>query len=186
MLTGGCNEGPPVAPSGEEEYLLLASRIGHNIGAIAVVIYQLPNCHIRFPSDPSGRGRSEDALVAWGWRQYILDPLHDPQWLIHLPMAKAGMQCMKAVEQYTSSSGIANLSGWLVSGASKRGWASWLVGAATCTNCPTVVGLAPLVPIVPSLMTDVHIQFRSYGGFTFAFRDYLDAGLQVHSHPFKR
>ena len=43
---------------------------------------------------------------------------------------------------------------------------------------PSWTILAPLVPIVPSLMKDVHQQFRSYGGFTFAFRDYLEAGLQ--------
>lgn len=88
-------------------------------------------------------------------------------------MAKAGFQCMKAVEQYLVQQKIANPKGWLVSGASKRGWTSWMVGAATpFAGLPLVIGIAPLVPIVPDLVAEVHRQWMSYGGFTFAFADY--------------
>jgi PhoPQ-activated pathogenicity-related protein len=65
----------------------------------------------------------------------------------------------------------------VVSGASKRGWTTWMVGAATCPDCPTVIGIAPLVPIVPDLNQIVHRQYQSLGGFTFAFKDYKEAGL---------
>ena len=43
-----------------------------------------------------------------------------------------------------------------------------------------IVGLFPLVPIVPYLRKSVHLQRQCLGGFTFAFRDYLDAGV-LHS-----
>lgn len=59
-------------------------------------------------------------------------------------------------------------------GASKWGWSTWMVGAS---GSPLVRGIVPLVPIMPSLMKDLHRQWMSYGGWTFAFQDYLDVGL---------
>jgi len=68
-----------------------------------------------------------------------------------------------------------------VGGASKRGWTTWMVGAvaAQCGWCPKVVAITPLVPIVPFLNHSIHMQRKSLDGFTFAFRDYLEAGT-VH------
>ena len=76
-------------------------------------------------------------------------------------MAKAGFQCMKAVEQFAEKEGYGSIGGWTVSGASKRGWTAWMVGAATCASCPTVLGIAPLVPIVPALHKARHCWWSS-------------------------
>jgi len=35
----------------------------------------------------------------------------------------------------------------------------------------------PLCPIVPSLIPEMHHQYQAYGGFSFAFQDYMDAGI---------
>eukprot|EP00908_Phaeocystis_cordata_P015448 Transcript_26603.p1 GENE.Transcript_26603~~Transcript_26603.p1 ORF type:complete len:529 (-),score=185.38 Transcript_26603:1381-2967(-) len=187
VMTGGCNEGPPKPPPHDDEYLLLAATVADLTGAVAIVIYQIPNCHIVYPSDPSRKARSEDAMIAWAWRQFVEDPTHDPRWLPRLPMVKAGFACMLAAEQFVAGRATAvegadaPIDGWVVSGASKRGWTSWMVGAVaaggTCDWCPKVVGLVPLVPIVPFLNHSVHLQRRSLGGFTFAFIDYLQAGV---------
>jgi PhoPQ-activated pathogenicity-related protein len=40
-----------------------------------------------------------------------------------------------------------------------------------------VVGLAPLVPIMPDLKNEVHRQWQSYNAYTWAFKDYLAAGI---------
>ena len=63
--------------------------------------------------------------------------------------------------------------------ASKRGWTTWSVGGATCTgdHCVNIVALAPLVPIAPNIHDVIHRQWQSYGGFTFAFKDYTDLQL---------
>jgi PhoPQ-activated pathogenicity-related protein len=176
VMTGGCNEGKgtgPTPPTAKDEYLAVADNIAYQTGSVAVVVYQIPNCHYTFPSDPSLKRRSEDSLIAWAWYEYVVDPKHDPEWLPRLPMAKAGFQCMKAVESYLQQKKIANPKGWLVSGASKRGWTTWMVGATTpFDGLPNVIGIAPLVPIVPNLVAEVHRQWMSYDGFTFAFTDY--------------
>merc|ERR1711871_819786 len=46
-----------------------------------------------------------------------------------------------------------------------------------CPTCPKILGIAPLVPIVPDLISDVHRQWQSYDGFTFAFSDYTALNL---------
>jgi len=175
VMTGGCIGDKP--PGIKDEYLEVADRLAHNTGSVAVVIYQIPNCPITFPSDPSHRGRGEDALIAWAWLQYIKDPAHDPEWLPRLPMTKAGMQCMRAVQEYLHQKNVATITGWVVSGASKRGWTTWTVGAVTCETCVKIIGIAPLVPIVPDIIAEVHRQWRSYGGFTFAFKDYTEVNM---------
>ena len=207
VLTGGCNEdrthgGGPKPPPHDEEYMELAATIADKTGVIVIVVYQIPNCHILYPSDPTQKHRSEDAMIAWAWRQYLDSKLDDPrlkaEWLPRLPMVKAGFACMKAAEEYVATGPTAvvaaseaaaiaagasvsapfQVKGWVVGGASKRGWTTWMVGAvaAQCAWCPKVIGITPLVPIVPFLNHSIHMQRRSLDGFTFAFRDYLDAG----------
>lgn len=109
-------------------------------------------------------------MIAWAWKQFI--ETGDPEWLPRLPMAKAVMKAMQAVQEYTTQENIAEIDGWLVAGASKRGWTTWMVGAANCPSCPKIDAIAPIVPIVPNLREGVHHMWQSYGGFTFAFNDY--------------
>ena len=45
---------------------------------------------------------------------------------------------------------------------------------------PRALSLVPLVPIVPDLRKEIHRQWRSYGGFTFAFSDYTDVNFTTH------
>ena len=51
-----------------------------------------------------------------------------------------------------------------------------MVGAVNCPTCPNIVGIAPIVPIVPDLKTGMHHMMQAYGGWTFAFKDYIEAG----------
>jgi PhoPQ-activated pathogenicity-related protein len=150
------------------------------------VVYQLPNCPVVYPSDPSHKKRTEDAVIAWGWKQYLDSPAGqgDPEWLARLPMTKGAMSSMRAAQEYLEQQKIAEIAqgGWFVAGASKRGWTTWMVGAVTCPSpeCPTILGIAPLVPIVPNMVQEIHRQWKAYGGWTFAFTDYLEVNLTAH------
>ncbi len=55
--------------------------------------------------------------------------------------------------------------------------ATWGLGGATCESCVKIVGLIPLEPILPELGKCLHRQWKSYGGFTFAFKDYTEVNL---------
>merc|ERR1719387_3401366 len=151
VLNGGCNEDHfhngtgPAPPDAKDEYLALADALSHNTGAISIVVYQLPNCKIVYPSDPNKTPREEDAMIAWAWKEYVDDPTHNPEWLPRLPMVKAAFQCMRATQEWAKQQKLADIQGWVVAGASKRGWTTWMVGAATCESCVNIVGIAPLV-----------------------------------------
>ena len=55
-----------------------------------------------------------------------------------------------------------------------------MVGLSNCESCVNISAIIPLVPIVPNLIEDVHRQWQSYGGWTFAFKDYTDAGIMQY------
>jgi PhoPQ-activated pathogenicity-related protein len=178
-LTGGCNEHPGEI-SNKDEDVLVADAISFNTKAVVIVVFQLPNCHYHFAADKLAKARGEDALIAFAWDQYlnVSSPMpHSAEWLPRLPMTKAAMQAMRAAGEFLEQNTIAKVEGWIVSGASKRGWTTWTVGAVTCPSCVTIVGICPLVPIVPNLLQEMHRQWRSYGGWTFAFSDYTALNL---------
>lgn len=117
-LTGSCNANPSV-PKDTDEDLLLVDEVCWATGGIGIVVYQLPNCPIVYPSDPSLKKRTEDAVIAWGWKQYLDNG--DPEWLVRLPMTKAAMGAMQAAEEFLKKTdGLPTLSteeegsGWFV------------------------------------------------------------------------
>ena len=54
-----------------------------------------------FYDDPKKHHRSEDSQLAWSMKRYLDDPAHNPEEMILMPMAKASLQIMKAVTEYT-------------------------------------------------------------------------------------
>jgi PhoPQ-activated pathogenicity-related protein len=54
-LTGGCNENPRV-PSNKDEDLIVADTVAKMTEAVAIVVYQIPNCKVVFPSGACGVG----------------------------------------------------------------------------------------------------------------------------------
>ena len=60
-----------------------------------------------------------------------------------------------------------------------------MVAAVTLNNWFTpIAGLAPVVPIVPSLHKEIHRQYESYDGFTFVFKPFLDNHLhEIFDEP---
>jgi PhoPQ-activated pathogenicity-related protein len=72
-------------------------------------------------------------------------------------MVKSAYQSMRAAQEFLKEQNIAQLEGWIVAGASKRGWTTWLAGATKCESCPiNILGIVPLVPIVPDLIKEIH------------------------------
>lgn len=94
-------------------------------------------------------------------------------------MVKAAYQCMKAAQEFLEFNGIARVEGWVAAGASKRGWTTWDVAVVRdhCNDCVKILGVAPLVPIVPDLDEEIHRMWQAFGGFTWAFQDYLELNL---------
>jgi PhoPQ-activated pathogenicity-related protein len=63
---------------------------------------------------------------------------------------------------------------WMAMGASKRGWTTWLVGAAAHER---MMGIAPVVMDLLNFSAGVQHMWQTLGNWTFAFTDYLAMGV---------
>uniref|UniRef100_A0A7S4N9G2 Uncharacterized protein n=1 Tax=Paramoeba aestuarina TaxID=180227 RepID=A0A7S4N9G2_9EUKA len=138
-------------------------------------LYQIPNAPVYFTGDASGQRRTEDAIIAWTWAHYINNTL-EPDWLARMPMTRAGIRAMDAAQQFwdTIRGSQDGIEQFVVAGASKRGWTTWMVGAM---DDPRVVSIVPVVAPIANLIPQMNEQWQSYNGFSWVLKDYIDLGL---------
>jgi PhoPQ-activated pathogenicity-related protein len=115
----------------------------------------------------------EDDLIAHTFERYLATK--DPSWILLFPMAKSAIKAMDAVENVTKSSENP-LKKFLVTGASKRGWTTWLVGAS---GDKRVAGIAPMVYDNLNIPVQMKHQIDSWGEYSLQIQDYTRRGLQA-------
>ena len=91
------------------------------------------------------RARSEDAAIAYTYDKYLKNYAAgktetDDPWPLLFPMTKAAVKAMDTAEAVLTGAGT-DVDGFVVAGASKRGWTTWLTGASD----PRVKAIAPIV-----------------------------------------
>ncbi|KAB8039190.1 hypothetical protein GCL60_10075 [Silvanigrella paludirubra] len=94
--------------------------------SMVISVDLVPNQPISFPTNPN---LSEDYLVAHTWKLYIDDPIKNKINLLHLPMAMSAIKTMDLVQHEFLGTNY-NVNSFIMSGASKRGWAAWLATIA--------------------------------------------------------
>jgi PhoPQ-activated pathogenicity-related protein len=121
-------------PAALDEDIDVIASLAMGTGTIGVTLFQVPNEHITFYSDPILKSRTEDAIIAFTWRHFLDDPNHDPNWLVRFPMVKASVRAMDAVAEWLAApetlARVPEVKGYTaeyfgVAGASKRGWTTW-------------------------------------------------------------
>jgi PhoPQ-activated pathogenicity-related protein len=170
-LTGGDNV-PESALEESREDIILASTMATRTGSITAAMFQIPNQPIVFHTDPIQKQRHEDAVVGYTWLEFFRNTSR-AEVLSLLPMTKAGVRGMDTLQHFCDQKGWTSLSQFVVAGASKRGWTTWMVGAVDTR----------VKAIIPVVMDLLHIQqnlirhYQSLGGWSFAFSDYFELGL---------
>lgn len=156
----------PIGPS--ERFALMAV----DTGSVIAELGQTPNQPIRFADTPEV-ARSEDDMIAYLQARY--DPATNPEALPRLPMVKSGTAAMTAVQQFLASDagGKRTIDGFVVSGGSKRGWTSWLVGLLD----ERVVGMIPIVINVLDVDATTRHHWEAMGYFSPALGDYVNHKL---------
>lgn len=181
-ITGGDNEDDPI-PKATSYDMIVAGEFAVKSQTVGAALFQIPNQPVTFPGDPFNDTRSGDAIVAYTWWHYMTDPESKAEWLLNLPMTKASVRAMDTITSFltsdTSPPEVIALSAYpgqyLVAGQSKRAWVAWNTAAVD----PRVMGIAPVVMNNLNSTTTLHHQYRVYGGWSFAFKDYYKMNITL-------
>jgi len=167
FIGGGSNRDP--APTTISPRL---SSFALETGSVIAELGMVPNQPLFF-TDSKDKGRSEDDLIAYTRVKHMATK--DDEWLVRLAMVKSGVRAMDAVQAFLASDtgGKLKVEQFVVSGGSKRGWTTWLVGAVD----PRVIAIMPTV--IDALNSEVITRhhFEAYGFFSPALKDYVNHKL---------
>ena len=172
-IGGGGNRSE--APTAASDRIL---PIAKGTGTVVAELRMVPNQPLTFHDD--GQERYEDDLIGYAWDQFLATG--EPRWLPHAPMVKSAVRAMDTVTAVMASEAGGKLlvDRFVVAGASKRGWTTWLTGAMD----DRVVAIIPLVIDVLNVQASMEHHFAAYGFWAPAIGDYVRHGImQRMDHP---
>jgi len=162
-ITGG-NNGDSAPSSAPGEVVLIAT----DTQSVAAQLRMVPNQPLTFPD--GGGPRYEDEIIAYTFDKYLTT--NDANWPLLLPMAKNAVRAMDTIQDYLAElrSGGIEINHFAVTGASKRGWTTWLTAAVD----PRVTAIIPMVIDVLNIGEQMTHHFAAYGYYSDAIHDYVD------------
>jgi PhoPQ-activated pathogenicity-related protein len=148
-------------------YLQLLQTVADQAGVVAAALTDVPN-------QPLYDGRTEDALIAYTFQKYM--ETGDSTWPLLFPMAKSAVKAMDAIQAFTASAPGGTVEKFVVSGASKRGWTTWLSAAIDSR----VAAIAPMVIDMLNMKAQLAWAQTVYGAQSEKIDDYTH--LRLHEH----
>lgn len=177
FISGGSNRNMATPPSSMPSYL---AQFARDTKSVAVYLQQVPSEPLVFTDEPDSRyetsGRTEDEIIAYSYDKYFQSfdegtMTADEEWPLLLAMAKSAVKAMDTTQTFLGAQKApVNVKDFVVTGASKRGWTTWLTGAAD----GRVRAIAPIV--IDTLNMDESIDHHRsvYGFYSDAIIDYVD------------
>ncbi len=167
MIIDGGSNGGPVPSSVDSTMAMIATATG----TIVADLKQIPNEPLKFKDESFYR--TEDAIIAYTWDKFLRTG--DSTWPLQLPMTKAAVRGMDTIQAFlaTPTGGSITVNQFMVGGASKRGWTTWLTAAVD----PRVIAIAPMVIDVLNVEKCLLNAYNSYGFYPPAVHDYTDMGI---------
>jgi PhoPQ-activated pathogenicity-related protein len=164
-ITSGSNNS--AAPKSADDNLV---RVATLTKSVVAEVRMVPNQPLVFADDK--QPRTEDEIIAYTWDKFLRGG--DDQWPLRLPMTKAAVRAMDTVVSHCAAGNVA-IDGFVVAGASKRGWTAW----ATAAVDGRVVGVVPIVIDLLNIVPSFRHHLAAYGYYAPAVSDYEDMGLMT-------
>jgi len=150
-------------PGGMESKL--AAALALEVGCPVAILYGIPN-------QPLFHGKWEDDLIAHTFVKTL--ETGDLTWPLLFPMTKAAVRAMDAIQAFSRRELGKEVTGFVVSGASKRGWTTWLTAAADPARVKAIV---PVVYDNLNLAAQMAHQLETFGAYSEEIKDYTKRGL---------
>lgn len=162
LITGGSvKEGIPNWSSNQEDKKSISfAQVAQKNKAIVAIVRQVPN-------QPLYNDLTEDALISFTLHNYKSDK--DPTWPLLFPMVKSAVKAMDAVQEFSSKNLQKEITRFTVTGASKRGWTTWLTGA----NDKRVETIAPMVIDVLNMPVSLDYHITAWNEYSIQINDYI-------------
>ena len=144
---------------------LLATHLAIRAQAPVAFLYGIPK-------QPLFGNKREDALIAETFVKYL--ETGDPTWPLLFPMVKSVIRAMDAVQEFAKQELHAEVTEFVVSGASKRGWTTWLAAA---TGDRRIKAVVPMVIDILNMTEQMKNQVAAFGGPSKMIADYTVRGL---------
>lgn len=165
FITGGSNrDGEPNWQDKDNEIFKMLTMVSAKNNAVVAIISQVPN-------QPLYSDLTEDALISYTLHNFKND--RDFTWPLLFPMTKSAIKAMDAVQEYAVQKLNHKISGFVVTGASKRGWTTWLTGSQD----ERVIAIAPMVIDVLNMPVNIPYQKEVWGDYSIQIEDYVKLGI---------
>lgn len=173
MIGGGSHtSGQPKGPDA------ITGAIAAATGGVVAELKNIPNQPLVFHND--GTPRVEDDLIGYSWAQFL--ETGDATWLPRLPMVKSVVRAMDCITEFSASEagGKRKVNKFIVGGGSKRGWTTWMAGAAD----NRIEAIVPIVIDVANAKLSLQNHAEAYGFWAEAIGNYYQHKiLQRFDHP---
>lgn len=143
----------------------LGLEIARRVKYPVAVLFQIPK-------QPLYNGKKEDALIAETFVRFL--KTKDSSWPLLFPMAKSVVKAMDALQEIGKKDWNVEVKHFVITGASKRGWTSWLTAA---TGDKRVKAIAPLVIDTLNFQKQMPHQLKSFGKYSEQIHDYEERKL---------
>jgi PhoPQ-activated pathogenicity-related protein len=174
LMIGGGSHNSSI-PNGPDA---VTDAIAQATGSVVAELKNVPNQPLVFHQD--GQPRTEDDLIGYAWSQFLESG--DATWLPRLPMVKSAVRAMDCITEFAASEegGKRTINKFVVAGGSKRGWTTWMTGAAD----NRVEGIVPIVIDVANAEASLRHHAEAYGFWSEAIGNYYQHNiLQRFNHP---